>query len=67
MSDAVKTAAKVGHIYYDLHSGEGFVVLNERWYCLLEDVCELDVIQDVIADMTELYEDRHSVVFPKVD
>ena len=67
MSDEVKTAATVGSIYYDLHDGEGFVVLNERWYVLLEDICELDVIKDVITDMERLYEDRHSVVFDKVD
>jgi hypothetical protein len=33
----------------------------------LEDICELDVIKDVITDMERLYEDRHSVVFDKVD
>lgn len=63
MRDDIRTAAKVGSIYYDLHDGEGFVVLNERWYVLLEDVCELDVIQDIIADLTRLYEDRHEEVF----
>ena len=63
MSDDVRTAAKVGSIYYDLNDGEGFVVLNERWYVLLEDICELDVIQDIIADLTQLYEDRHAEVF----
>jgi hypothetical protein len=63
MRDDIRTAAKVGSIYYDLHDGEGFVVLNERWYVLLEDICELDVIQDIIADLTQLYEDRHAEVF----
>jgi hypothetical protein len=63
MSDEVRTAAKVGSIYYDLNDGEGFVVLNERWYVLLEDICELDVIQDIIADLTQHYEDRHAEVF----
>jgi len=63
MRDEIRTAAKVGSIYYDLHDGEGFVVLNERWYVLLEDICELDVIQDIIADLTQLYEDRHAEVF----
>jgi len=63
MSDEVRTAANVGSIYYDLNDGEGFVVLNERWYVLLEDICELDVIQDIIADLTQLYEDRHAEVF----
>jgi hypothetical protein len=63
MRDDIRPAAKVGSIYYDLHDGEGFVVLNERWYVLLEDICELDVIQDIIADLTQLYEDRHAEVF----
>ena len=63
MRDEIRTAAKVGSIYYDLHDGEGFDVLNERWYVLLEDICELDVIQDIIADLTQLYEDRHAEVF----
>tara|TARA_S200002703_G_scaffold45299_1_gene39574 strand:+ start:128 stop:328 length:201 start_codon:yes stop_codon:yes gene_type:complete len=63
MSDNIKTAAKVGSIYYDLNGGEGFVVLNERWHILLGDVCELDVLQDILADLTRLYEDRHAEVF----
>ena len=46
----IRTASKVGTIYYDLYDGEGFIVLNDRWFVLLPDICELDVLQDLIAD-----------------
>lgn len=63
----IKTAAKVGTIYYDLYDGEGFIVLNERWFVLLPDICELDVLQDLIADLTEMYDDVRAETFSEVD
>ena len=57
----VKTAANVGSIYYDMYTGEGFVVLNERWYVIFdpEPEAELNVILDVCRDMEDLYKDLH--------
>jgi hypothetical protein len=63
----VRTAAKVGSIYYDMDTGEGFVVLNERWYVIFSDNIEEDVLQDLIADLTEMYDDVHAETFSEVD
>jgi hypothetical protein len=63
----IRTASKVGTIYYDLYDGEGFIVLNDRWFVLLPDICELDVLQDLIADLTEMYDDVHAETFSEVD
>lgn len=57
----VKTAANVGSIYYDMYTGEGFVVLNERWHVIFhpDPEKELNVILDVCRDMEELYKELH--------
>jgi len=57
----VKTAANVGSIYYDMYTGKGFVVLNERWYVIFhpEPEKELNVILDVCRDMEDLYKELH--------
>ena len=63
----IRTASKVGTIYYDLYDGEGFIVLNDRWFVLLPDICELDVLQDLIADLSDMYDDAHGEMFSGVD
>jgi hypothetical protein len=57
----VRTAAKVGSIYYDMDTGEGFVVLNERWYVIFSDNTEeeINVILDVRRDMDDFYKQVH--------
>jgi hypothetical protein len=57
----VRTAAKVGSIYYDMDTGEGFVVLNERWYVIFSDNIEeeINVILDVRRDMDDFYKQVH--------
>ena len=57
----VRTAAKVGSIYYDMDTGKGFVVLNERWYVIFSDNTEeeINVILDVRRDMDDFYKQVH--------
>lgn len=57
----VRTAAKVGSIYYDMDTGEGFVVLNERWYVIFSNNTEeeINVILDVRRDMDDFYKQVH--------
>jgi hypothetical protein len=57
----VRTAAEVGSIYYDMDTGEGFVVLNERWYVIFSDNTEeeINVILDVRRDMDDFYKQVH--------
>lgn len=58
---------KLGELRYSKRTSEGFVRLKEGFLDCEPNVVELDILKDWIGDLQSIYEEWHSIVFPKKD
>ena len=54
---------KIGEIGYNSIKEEGYVKINWRMMPETDNVVTLDILQDWIVELQDIYEEKHAIVF----